>query len=332
MDHPGGRARSEPRAAMLAEAQTPPRAAVAGKAGLELPDGTPAGALCGVELRGLVLSPRPGSRQRARTPGPGSASPWAPGTPTARPSTSYGAGRSLSPASAGGSVRIEGEQYRTNPMTLPKKLLRGPRNLRTTGCKSEVYCLDWGVPKTLDFSKAESQKQSKGGMPKPPQTMHFQSWWVENGEKNHIDIYYFPALKKFKLQPGLELLVAVNNRYGDPLEPWDLHVGACINILDRRVTLRRADCTVVNWLDYHAHRLQQVKLKLEDELSKFCFVQLTKTRHVSSHNPDHIWSHNPHRPSGGRLNLRGFLREIDYLQEQLARYKPRHQRIQYAFL
>lgn len=41
-----------------------------------------------------------------------------------------------------------------------------------------------------------------------------------------------------------DFAMTLTNAMGMPLEPWDLHVGAVLNILDRRVTLRGADLAV----------------------------------------------------------------------------------------
>jgi hypothetical protein len=41
-----------------------------------------------------------------------------------------------------------------------------------------------------------------------------------------------------------DLGMTVTNAMGMALKPWDLHVGAVLNIMDRRVTLRNANLAV----------------------------------------------------------------------------------------
>ena len=53
------------------------------------------------------------------------------------------------------------------------------------------------------------------------------------------------------------------------VEAYDLHIGACVNILGRPTTLSHGSLDTVEWIDGEARRLRRVKRQLEDELRKY---------------------------------------------------------------
>jgi len=130
---------------------------------------------------------------------------------------------------------------------------------------------------------------------------------------------------------------AVLDRIGRPLAEWDLHVGAELRLFGRTVTLRHCSGETMRWLDYQARRLLRTKIRLEVELSKFCFVSFAQPRHLGVHAPlathftkgmakqDPYVAHQSHRTEvalGGTSNLRALQSEVDYLLERLAGYRP----------
>ncbi|GBG00635.1 hypothetical protein Rsub_13415 [Raphidocelis subcapitata] len=56
---------------------------------------------------------------------------------------------------------------------------------------------------------------------------------------------------------------------GLPIEPWDLHVGASLSILGRRVTLRRAAPATAAWIDAEAAHLAAARRRLLEALARF---------------------------------------------------------------
>jgi hypothetical protein len=60
----------------------------------------------------------------------------------------------------------------------------------------------------------------------------------------------------------------IEGKHG-PLEAWDLHVGARINVLGRTTTLMQASGPTLDWLDYHCQRLQRASKALKKELKKY---------------------------------------------------------------
>jgi|EP01047_Picozoa_sp_COSAG01_P027276 hypothetical protein len=102
---------------------------------------------------------------------------------------------------------------------------------------------------------------------------------------------------------------------GSSLEPWDLYVGARLDVLGRPTTLMKASCETMTWLDRQA-RLMLDKIKaLEADLAKFQPLSLT----ITDHNSTLL----PHAPKGAKVCLRRLVQEIENLDAALAVYRGR---------
>jgi hypothetical protein len=53
------------------------------------------------------------------------------------------------------------------------------------------------------------------------------------------------------------------------LQPWDLYVGARLDVLGRPTTLMKASCETMTWLDRQAGLMMQRIKRLEADLAKF---------------------------------------------------------------
>ncbi len=115
------------------------------------------------------------------------------------------------------------------------------------------------------------------------------SWWYEDAETSDLTLrvssaseaggglrrYYCTvqfdvARQTFSLRTSTDdqelaygPIHAVTSSSSTTVELWDLHVGATVVILGKRVTLLKADLETVEWNRYHAQRLQKLKKELE---------------------------------------------------------------------
>jgi hypothetical protein len=106
-----------------------------------------------------------------------------------------------------------------------------------------------------------------------PEVMEFESWWNERGGlKRYMSIVFISAVGQFHVQcddSKVPLTVVVHDRHGRPKQPWDLHVGATVDILGRTTTLMAASMRTIHWLDVQARRLWVLKEQLEKRANKF---------------------------------------------------------------
>jgi len=147
----------------------------------------------------------------------------------------------------------------------------------------------------LDLQTAEHRARAEEGppyldlplaqfFPSVPEVLEYETRWVEihNGESlpRVMALLFYPHLGLFHVMPDdakVPLRVAVYSRSSatTPIPPWELHVGAVIDILGRSVTLAKATHATVTWLDGQARRLYKKKVALEVKLNKYLSVPKT---------------------------------------------------------
>ena len=108
-------------------------------------------------------------------------------------------------------------------------------------------------------------------------------------------------------------LTSVTAKNGLPVECWDLHIGAKLNLLGKSTTLLQGSMATVRWLDHHAKRLSKVKGLLQKHLAKYS----TSTLPTSV-----TYSKGQVRTTGG-ASLRALMDQTEELRLMLARYRPK---------
>eukprot|EP00854_Cymbomonas_tetramitiformis_P016256 gene16256-19291_t len=159
----------------------------------------------------------------------------------------------------------------------------------------------------------------------------FKSWWQEDKEeadrgnnmvaggglkKRYLTLKFDVFEQTFQVDMNNEEAISLYNlssltAKGDPIECWDLHVGAKMNLLGKQTTLMQADLPTTNWLEYHRNRLQTVKDGLEKALRKYDMRHLTTA--VTFQKGSSV---------KGGTSLRALMEQIDKLREMLAKYRP----------
>ncbi|KXZ56023.1 hypothetical protein GPECTOR_2g1575 [Gonium pectorale] len=88
---------------------------------------------------------------------------------------------------------------------------------------------------------------------------------------------------------------------GDPIDEYDLHVGAEIRVAGRKaLTL-----ATLSWIDQQARAMLVAKFRLEQEINKFRAVVPVPGQYQDSQRVERFdLSTHQHLPAGGRLNLR----------------------------
>jgi hypothetical protein len=118
----------------------------------------------------------------------------------------------------------------------------------------------------------------------------------------------------------------VLTRLGVCLEPWDLHVGAVLSLLGRKVTLAACNLATRHWLVSQADRLVRTRKRLECELEKFIHIQPTYEKYVRHYQGPGDRTQKPANPiqpkfsSRGDMNLRRLIEEVPSLLPSTKRH------------
>jgi len=179
----------------------------------------------------------------------------------------------------------------------------------------------------------------------PPRALNFLSWWHETtaGKSVRRDLKLSYDTTDGSVTLGLDKKTAtlyrlshLEGKHG-PIEPFDLYVGAALEVLGRRLTLKQAaDLATKTWVEDEAARLLRVQAKLLDELESY-------GRKVGNMPGGGVaGSHRTTSASWGldtgrrrvqnavdrRQNasepLRKLLRDNEFLRLQVAEYRPVH--------
>ena len=70
------------------------------------------------------------------------------------------------------------------------------------------------------------------------------------------------------LQVSLYNLLSVTAKNGRPIQCWDLHVGAKLNLLGKSTTLMQGSQLTLDWLDRHTKRLTKIKVGDRDDAAR----------------------------------------------------------------
>mmetsp|Transcript_26101 Transcript_26101/g.34273 ORF Transcript_26101/g.34273 Transcript_26101/m.34273 type:complete len:458 (-) Transcript_26101:188-1561(-) len=188
------------------------------------------------------------------------------------------------------------------------------------------------VKKPKGLSKLTSDRvvyKSSPSLPPPmPVVLEFYSWWRENSAgqmiKRGLTLVYHYIEDNFMVQlDGSEKIYTISHimgKYG-PVEVWDLHVGAALDVLGRRITLHSAERTTAQWLDKQATWYIRVAEALEKALYKH--GSKAKLKQVS----DRLFAHQNalqiKKVKGkGYVNLRKLRTEIEEMKLALSEIRP----------
>ena len=107
--------------------------------------------------------------------------------------------------------------------------------------------------------------------------LEFESWWIERNIRRKMIVLYYTDKEMFEIivdDSIVPLSVLVVNRNDQPLQVWDLHVGAVVDILGKPTSLMKASVNTVNWLDKQALKLYKKKVKLEVRIGYYLTLSL----------------------------------------------------------
>ena len=150
----------------------------------------------------------------------------------------------------------------------------------------------------------------------PPRTMRFGSWLMAEGERHELHITFDTHSSTFGVtidEDKHPFTFIAMGKNGEPVNVWDLHVGAIIDVLGRPTTLKSAGSRTVAWLDAQARKLHRVVNGLEARLNKFRSVS------VRGFNP---MERQPAFGSlGGRVHLRPIVTLYSSLRQMLHEFE-----------
>ena len=174
-----------------------------------------------------------------------------------------------------------------------------------------------------------------------PDSLVFHSWWNEElatplelqtsgqgmGVRRQVKLHYLSKLGSFQLfaeNVRVALTLTIEHADGTPVSPYELFVGAKLDVLGRSMTLRAASAQTISWIDAEAKRLLRRRESLCDQVIKFKdlhkalesvgIAQLYLNRDLSSTKQASL-------PNGGKANLHQLHTEVSALEELLVRYR-----------
>ncbi|KAG2501478.1 hypothetical protein HYH03_001256 [Edaphochlamys debaryana] len=161
-------------------------------------------------------------------------------------------------------------------------------------------------------------------VPLPPQLV-FETWWNERqgAERALMHVTYDTVTRECLAGTNVSLAMTVTTSAGEPIDEYDMHVGAELVIAGRKVTLRKcATLATLTWLDQQARAMLVAKYRLEEELSKFRPVVPVPAQYEVAQRAERfdLQTHQ-HLPSGGRLCLRALFHWVMGLAEQLRQHR-----------
>ena len=161
----------------------------------------------------------------------------------------------------------------------------------------------------------------------------FKSWWYEDKEepsmgngmevgaglaRRYVTVNFNIESQTFELhmdndqEISLYNLTSVTAKNGLPVECWDLHIGAKLNLLGKSTTLLQGSMATVRWLEHHTKRLKKVKAELERQLKKYSTsalpISVTYSKGVKQR---------------GGASLRALMDQTEELRLMLARFRPK---------
>lgn len=162
----------------------------------------------------------------------------------------------------------------------------------------------------------------------------FKSWWFEDKEepsagngsevggglsRRYVTVNFNIESQTFELhmdndqEISLYNLTSVTAKNGLPVECWDVHVGAKLNLLGKSTTLMQGSMATVRWLEHHAKRLRKVKGSLQTQLAKYSTSVL----------PTSITCSKGLAKTQGGASLRALMDQTEELRLMLGRYRPK---------
>lgn len=178
-----------------------------------------------------------------------------------------------------------------------------------------------------------------GAAPKAPDVLTFWGWWYEQATRpQRVCVEFHRESQTFRISSSAMFLHApvlircYHTENGTPttqLTADDLHVGSSIEVLGKKVVLKQCGTLdTLQWLDHQATTLVQLKRRLEQELSKFCFVSHTRVHMVNKNvavQNGHYFAgyvfHDNEAPKGGKANIAGLKSDVTRLGDALQNYR-----------
>ena len=163
--------------------------------------------------------------------------------------------------------------------------------------------------------------------PSIPEVLEYESKWVEhhNGEQlpRVMVLLYYPAMGLFHVMPDdarvpLRVTVFSKANPGAVIAPWELHVGAVIDVLGRATTLAKATHATVTWLDHQARRMYRKKELMEQKLNKY--ITIPRVWNVVGASKTKLEGAGPSAVFGGTIHLHNLATCVMNIETELSKY------------
>ena len=168
----------------------------------------------------------------------------------------------------------------------------------------------------------------------------FKSWWYDNKEEASLGdgstagggLKKRYATVRFDLKHNtfdviledaalmLSGLASLTAKRKQPVQCWDLHVGAKVNLLGKATTLNQCNGETLEWLEFHATQLKKLKERLDACLGKYQSRSLPAAiRFDKGHRRGRL---DRDALSPGGTSLRSMLDQIQQLIGAVGHFRP----------
>jgi len=175
-------------------------------------------------------------------------------------------------------------------------------------------------------SASMSEPWMAGHVP-PPERVHFKCWFHESGStrspflKREVVLEHAPLTGEFSVKikgtENLYVLSHINDlKTGRPLTYLDLHVGAVVDILGKRMTLRQANLATSTWLEKETLFLESQIKSISSDLRRYG----VRTPTCSTAATPHVMRRSEKRKE---TKLRALMVELSNLYSSLDDLRPK---------
>ena len=105
--------------------------------------------------------------------------------------------------------------------------------------------------------------------------MRFESWWIENRERNQISVIYrldgqpHEIIIKDTKYYVKEIYSGEKKNQGKVVDCWDLYIGCYVDIFGKATILKQCDLKTAEWNQFYGSFLTEMKNTFIEELKKY---------------------------------------------------------------
>lgn len=147
--------------------------------------------------------------------------------------------------------------------------------------------------------------------------LKFESWWIENRERNAISVIYrldgqpHEIIIKDTKYYVKEIYSGEKKSLGKVVSCWDLYIGCYVDIFGKSTILKQSDLKTSEWNQFYGSFLTEMKNTFIEELKKYERKALDQKLTRSCNGKGQCTT-----------NLRELMAQVTALKQRMAQYRP----------